>query len=308
MAETKDAVRNILADFASQMQANTRAFREIVVEIQRRFEEPLRSLFEAQKCLEETIKPWVEIPKQIAEAMEPWRQMQEKFAKDFSSITSKLLEFQGNLNSLTVTAFTKFYEELQKLPQRTRNALMILGTHGWYLDLEMPLTGLWVLEKAIADGAADEAEQSLVEYFRERAPEIEKSLIKNFPHRAKIFCSAFKAHYRGEYDLSVPVFLAQADGICQELIGMQLFRKINNVPAAAKYVETLAVDTFRAAMLHPLSVTLPISASKHERDDTFIRLNRHQVLHGESTGYGTELNSLKGISLLNYIAQVLSDR
>ncbi len=308
MAEKKDDVRNILADLTSQMQANTRAFREMVMEIQRRFEEPIRLFLEVQKHLEETIKPWLEIPKQIAEAMEPWRQIQEKLAKDFLSVTSRVLEFQGNLNSLVETAFTKLYEEIHKLPQRTQNALMILGTHGWYLDIDMPLPGLWVLEKALSDGTYEEADQALMEYFRERTPEIEKSLIKSFPHRTKILCSAFKAHSRGEYDLSVPVFLAQTDGICQELIGMPLFRKIKNVPATAKYIESVAADTFWAAMLHPLSVTLPISASKHERDNRFVGLNRHQVLHGESTEYGTELNSLKAISLLNYIAQVLRDR
>ena len=184
---------------------------------------------------------------------------------------------------------------------------MILGTHGWYLDLEIPLPGLWKLEKALADGDAHEAEQALIKYFRERTPEIEKSLIKNFPNRAKVLCSAFKAHSRGEYDLSVPVFLAQTDGICQELIGTELFRK-GRVHATAKYVEKLAMDSFRTALLYPLSVTLPIWASERERNDTFADLNRHQVLHGESTEYGTELNSLKAISLLNYIAQVLRDQ
>ena len=37
-------------------------------------------------------------------------------------------------------------------------------------------------------------------------------------------------------------------------------------------------------------------------------LNRHEVLHGESVDYGTEINSLKAISLLYYIASVLGER
>jgi hypothetical protein len=234
--------------------------------------------------------------------------MQEKLAKDFSSIAAQVHEFQGNLNALIVPAFKEIAEVWRKLPERTQNALMILGTHGWYLDLEMPLPGLWELEKALVDDDANGAEEALVDYFRERTPEIEKSIINNFPHRAKILSSAFKAHSCSEYDLSVPVFLAQADGICQELIGIELFRKRKDVPATARYVETLAMDSFMAALLYPLSVALPISASKHERGNTFIGLNRHLVLHGESTGYGTELNSLKAISLLNYITQVLRDR
>ena len=70
-------------------------------------------------------------------------------------------------------------------------------------------------------------------------------------------------------------------------------------------MDSVASDTFRHALLSPLSQPLPISASKHERDESFNELNRHQVMHGESLGYGTEINSLKAISLLNYVTQVL---
>ena len=76
-------------------------------------------------------------------------------------------------------------------------------------------------------------------------------------------------------------------------------------PRTAIYVDTVALDTFRHALLSPLSQPLPISASKNERNDAFNELNRHQVMHGESLDYGTEINSLKSISLLNYVTQVL---
>jgi len=35
-------------------------------------------------------------------------------------------------------------------------------------------------------------------------------------------------------------------------------------------------------------------------------LYRHAVLHGESVDYGTEINSLKAISLLQYVSGVLA--
>ena len=44
-----------------------------------------------------------------------------------------------------------------------------------------------------------------------------------------------------------------------------------------------------------------------QQPDGFSELNRHQVLHGEVTEYGTEQNSLKAISLLNYCAFVLPE-
>jgi len=66
------------------------------------------------------------------------------------------------------------------------------------------------------------------------------------------------------------------------------------------FVEQVASDSYRAALLSPLAQTLPIGASEHERKEGFNELNRHMVLHGESLEYGSKTNSLKAISLVNY--------
>ena len=60
------------------------------------------------------------------------------------------------------------------------------------------------------------------------------------------------------------------------------------------------------SLLSPLTETLPINASEYERQEDFEGLNRHIIMHGESLDYGTEVNGLKAISLINYISQVLS--
>ncbi len=74
----------------------------------------------------------------------------------------------------------------------------------------------------------------------------------------------------------------------------------------AIYVKQVApAGTLEAAFLSPFAETLPISASEDERDDRFSGLNRHMILHGESLDYGTRINSLKAISYINYVTQVL---
>ncbi len=295
MTRNKDNTKRLLPDFfASQRQAYLKTIREMLApfkEIQRRVKGLPCLSIEPQKHLAETIrKPFIESQRRMAAALtEPLRQMQENLAKHL------------------IAPFAKVAEEVQKLPGRMQNALVILGKHGWYIDSEMDLRALWEFEKALSDGDVDEAEQILMKYFRKKMSDIEQDLIKNFPHRGQIFSSAFKAHSRAEYNLSVPVFLAQADGICKELIGIQLFRKRQKVPAIAGYIESLELDAFQAAILYPLCVPLPISDSEYERDEAFVGLNRHQVLHGESLDYGRESNSLKAISLLNYVADVLRE-
>lgn len=45
---------------------------------------------------------------------------------------------------------------------------------------------------------------------------------------------------------------------------------------------------------------IPLNQSKKNRSPDFSEMNRHRILHGEDIHYGTHLNSLKAISLLQY--------
>lgn len=287
-----------LAKQIKQMQDAARTFHAQItpklVEIAEKSQESIRPIIEAQENLKETLKPIIEKKKYMDEVV-------EKLANTIEPI----LAFRRNIKNIVSPAFENFVKSFEILPGRTRNVLLLLGQHGWFLDLEIPLPGLWELERAFETGDINKAEQALIEYYKKKLPGIAEDLNRDYPYRTPILNAAFNAHKRGEYELSVPVFLAQADGICQELIGFQLFTKKNKKPVTAVYVEKIVIDTFRSAFLYPLACTLPISESKGDRGTDFDQLNRHQVIHGESVNYGTEVNSLKAISLLNYVAKIL---
>ncbi len=303
MVEKKD--EGIDAYF-KQFQEGAKRIREQFAPILEQSEALQRSLqptiIEAQKSLQKTLEL-------IFAESERWRKLVEsvqipRFSFSDISLTKPALELQKSIQALISSAFEQLQKSFCELPSRTQKALLLLGTHGWYLDLNMP--GFWKLEKAFSEGNVKEAEDALVEYFESRVGEIEESISKRFPSREKLIRSAFKAHRRQEYELSIPVFLAQTDGICKEVTKQYLFRKQNQKRQIAIYIEQIAADTFRAALLSPLSKTLPIWASEYERAEGFNELNRHMVLHGESLDYGNKVNSLKAISLVNYVAHVLT--
>jgi hypothetical protein len=233
---------------------------------------------------------------------------------DFTAFTSQLDDAQKIASeamqwtqAMISPAFADFQESFRQLPPRAQEAALTLADNGWYLDWKMTIPDLWELNKALLGGNADQAEIELVEHFTNRADGIENELLTKFPHRAHLIRSAFGAHRREEYELSIPVFLAQADGICFDVINMSVFRSEKNRPLTASYVDTVARDTLRAALLSPLSRTLPINATERQRPPGSTALNRHTVLHGESLDYGNKANSLKAISFVNYIAHVLRD-
>ncbi len=202
-----------------------------------------------------------------------------------------------------------FSKAFAEMPPKLQNALLLLGKHGWYLDMDMSLPDIWRFEKALLEGRIDDAGEMLCAHYGSRLDDIEKKVSEKCPGRAKILASAFKAHRQGDFNLSIPVFFTQIDGVCKELCERYFFMKERGTgrPQTASYVEEGDRKDFMLAVLSPLTTSLPVAMSEKERGAGATELNRHKVMHGESLDYGTRVNGLKTISLLNYLAGVLRD-
>lgn len=241
---------------------------------------------------------------QIATA---WRQTANEIADAIKAISTRFSEVVSSLNAIGPELASTLRQAFQNLPERTKQALLALGEAGWYLDPEMPAFSIYPLEESLRSHSTENVNDVLARYFQRRLPDIRSSLTGTFRHRAKVLDAAFEAHLRGEYDLAIPVFLAQADGIARELRAVEIFTGKTSADSvtAESYANLFAADAIWAAYLAPLGARLPLSVSKKQRPPSFSGLNRHAVLHGESWDYGTEVNSLKAVSFLNYVAYIL---
>lgn len=288
------------------------------LELGQRIRAQMGPILQIGETFRKSIQPIVEAQEQLQKALEPiissqrrWHKMLESIRlpqitlPDFSPIAQQVLEFQEAIQWSIGPAFLEFQKAFHELPARTQEALLTLGRHGWYLDPEMSLPDLWEFKKALGEGNVTEAESALVQHFEIRLSEIEESITNKFPHRAHLVRAAFAAHRREEYELSIPVLFAQADGICKDTINQYLFIRQDKKPSTAIYVGEIAANTYMAAFLSPLAENLPVSASEKERSEGFAALNRHMVVHGESLDYGNKVNGLRAISLVNYVASVL---
>jgi hypothetical protein len=102
------------------------------------------------------------------------------------------------------------------------------------------------------------------------------------------------------------VFLAQADGISEELFGEQFFtyRSWSEKLKAHQVLQNGQLTDYGRFLLHPLVQKGKIREHTQELLSQNDYLNRHAILHGMDLNYATEKNALKSISLLAYFLLV----
>ncbi len=197
----------------------------------------------------------------------------------------------------------QFAERMKTVPDELGNLSLDLAKRGWYVDADVPIKFLYYLRGLFRDSKEAEVDLMMVSYLHHVLGKIQEDVRKTFPNRAAVLTAAFEAHNNEQYALCVPVFLAQADGICAELIGVGVYGRKKGTPRTAAGVADFSKSMFW--MLEPLKVAGAINANEAEKDQYPDILNRHQVLHGKSLDYGTVMNSYRAISLLNYLHGVL---
>jgi hypothetical protein len=199
--------------------------------------------------------------------------------------------------------------DLSALFPELPESVILLAKGGWYPNHEMTIGAIQDCAEHIAKGEYQEADPKMIEVFEADYQRTKMRILSEVPERSDVLLNAFRAHERGEFTLSVPVFLIQADGICLDTAKVQLYSKHNKKPKIAGVLNDIATGGITDVFLSPLASNIPLTADPTERtgpDFPKGALNRHQVLHGEVTDYGTKANSFKTVSLFSYICDVSS--
>ena len=186
----------------------------------------------------------------------------------------------------------------------TSQHLAALIENGWYLPLDAPEDDLCAAADLFQRDPAG-ANAKMCQLVRDQIDWIERDVVQGFPDRAAILNDAFAAHREKLFNLSIPVFFTQIDGFWQERCGRNLFRGEieDNVDAAhGNKVKGGLITHFLDGLKNP---KWKLKQSEKQRAAGFSDLNRHQVLHGEVTDYGTEENSLQAIALLHFSSVIL---
>ena len=283
------SAHHVLADVARDLQDHRKAMAVTLQQLQFQVQAvhlDLKPLRQIDFGLDQALKPLRDIGPALDQVLKPMRQLGAEIQR---SLEEPLREIR---------------EWLRELPEATRLTVGRLAEIGWYIDPTMPMITTNALAQALSADDVDAADSYFEEFFDQRVNEVEEELVEAYEHRRIVLQDAFEAHRSGKYNLSVPVFLAQADGMWWDRFGKNLFAKRARTQAA----EDVRVDVrseFSKILFDVFDTSIPIWKSESERSPSSDALNRHQVLHGESTTYGTERNSLRCISFLSFLHWVL---
>ena len=175
-----------------------------------------------------------------------------------------------------------------QMDAETRSHLEILAKSGWYPDPN------WYrgIRSAVASCLSSEdpgvGHELMCAAVDQPLESTRANIVRAFPARARFVNAALTAHERGEYAPSIWLLLAQADGICGNLLGIQLHsrRHAGNMKLVDKFGRSTDVPNLYVG---PLLEVFPIVWNQRKRNGVnggeF--LNRHAVLHGESLEYDT---------------------
>lgn len=272
-----------------------------------------------QELAKVTITPSIRNLQKVTEQQQQLvaQYLKSGYAESVKSATASVEKFLQEQKN-TFEHYNLFVEDLKRQTEylrkralqdepKLKESIIALINIGWYPDIEGFGYGtLRDIKDDIEPENTREIDDALVNYYQDIRDKIEEKIIEQFPRRAHIVREAFKAHREGNYIVSIPLFLTQVDGIAYDMFKSSFFLKSRgtNIPKISEHISS-EIGYFSVSLLVPFQSEQPIIYSQKERGEDFNHLNRHQVLHGESVDYHTELNSCKAISLIYYISQAI---
>lgn len=255
-------------------------------------------------------KPEVELPPlrdQIEGALDPkgeFRQLSTAFGLMTGNVIGRgLLRLAG----VDVQAVRDAAEGAPRLLAQAEAIIAALVPLGWAVSQSLPVDDLARAVEALAAEGESALDQVLVEIMSDdfwlRRPAVRVGALGQddaeyqayFAQRRRLLLKAVEHHLAGRYDASVPIIMAQIDGLTADVTGGKQFfnkggKKADVVDPALLAAVPGHLDRLRDLFSKDASLTV-----------TDTSISRHGVLHGRHLGYDNEVNSLKMFALLEAV-------
>ena len=252
----------------------------------------------------------------ISESAIKTQKMMDPIIKNYNAVIQSNRQYFETIKRIqdSISPFIKIAEEY-----RFSSSLKVFPKEGWYFSYEI-IENLneygYLLETAESWGENNIKavfEKKILAYLQENISIIEKRIINISEKREKIIKEIFALHKEKRYAASIPLALAQIDGICNEAFGIGFFsstpyNKENKKPGEQKLKLklgqcSLSMLLYRQVSYDDKNELILIKSNNTEMSE----LNRHCIMHGESVDYASEINAAKTILLLDFVRSLIEN-
>lgn len=230
--------------------------------------------------------------------------------KDFNKIFPSFPKFELPFKD-KLQFFENIGEILKAYEEQTPKHILLIAQHGWFIEIDVDLGMAAGIYNEIESGDYEKVDQRLISYYSENLELIFNTLVDRHKNREEILREILLAYNNRSYYTLIPTIFSQVDGICSDFTKEKFFMKENNKKSKNRFLPKVTAELEKNEggilefYLSPLQNQTPIIAREEDLGKYPCKLNRHEIMHGVNTTYGTQINSLKAISLLKYISDLL---
>lgn len=243
--------------------------------------------------------------------LQPMQALQEAYKEMMRPVT----EFVELLNKQVpryVRMMGQVFVYLKK--QDEKEAVMIqeinkeLIPHGWIFNPSFQAFSTEKVYLQLKNKDVDKVIETITNYFSDKVCKeiIERICSESeFSTRSHLIRDAFQAHCDKKYTLSIPVFLAQAEGAFMEHFQNKLYstREKTYLRKNSSFLKSInvMVESFENFIRDVLAKSYGIKDKIPEGI-----FARNPILHGRTTNYGRKENSIKALLLLDYVSFIIA--
>jgi hypothetical protein len=225
-------------------------------------------------------------------------------ATEFAELLKKQAAYYAQI---TDRVFVSLKEQDEKRAIMLREINKELIPYGWVFSPSLPISFTEKIYLQLKDKGVEEVIGRITEYFSDKVCKeiIERICSESgFNDRLHLIKDAFRAHCEKKYSLSIPVFLAQADGAFMGQFQNYLYAKKKSClikDSSFFKSSNVMVESFENFIREVLAQSYGLKDNIPE--GVFAR---HPILHGRSVDYGTKENSIRAILLVDYVSFIIS--
>lgn len=222
---------------------------------------------------------------------------------DFNALPPELLDKVRH----AIGHFIKEYESLGD----TAPVVQALADRGWFINGSHTPAFTHQAFKLIKRRHYRKVDKIFEEYYMQALPDIEERMLRIYPDARSMIRQAFKCFGQKMYHASVPLLLILSEYIANYSVSKLkggkyenfLFRYKGNRYLIVDYVGELVNEVKMVYGINrPLIMEHLINThTKNLPPGSLSSINRHLIIHGLSTNFGTRLNNLKAFCFIDFI-------